>query len=101
MSNQETLYRHFVDVVWRHATESTSFPSTKTADMLIETAMQKIDELQHEHPPYHNERSSIRTGWEIADTIRPGVLSDAARSFLAGQIAGAIEKATSEKDETK
>lgn len=34
--------RRLVDIVWQHATESASVPSTKTADMLIDRAASSL-----------------------------------------------------------
>ena len=49
---------------------------------------------EHNYPSDHGPGTSPFTdiGWAILDQIKPGVISDEARSYLCGLIAGAIHK---------
>lgn len=43
--------RKLVDIVWQHATENASFPSTKTADMLIARYIEQVGAVEAFHKP--------------------------------------------------
>jgi hypothetical protein len=47
---------------------------------------------EHQYPDRYQPGTHWATdaAWEILDTIKPGVISDAVRAFLAGQIAGRL-----------
>jgi len=38
--NQRKFFRHLIDVVWNHVTESQEVPATSTADELIDKALE-------------------------------------------------------------
>ncbi len=50
--------------------------------------------LEHEYPSDYGpgKHWAIDAAWEILDSIEPGRLTIAERSFLAGQIAGRLMK---------
>lgn len=56
------------------------------------------DEPKHEYPDRHPPGSHWATdaAWEILDTIKPGVIQQDVRAWLAGAIAGRLSK---ERDE--
>ena len=87
----ETVLRRLVGLVWQHATESTTVPSTKVADMLIGKA---FEGEVHSYPPkYTPSDPRFKPAWDIVDSVRPGVLSSSARALLAGQIAAVTGEA--------
>lgn len=40
----------------------------------------------------------LNVAWEIMDSIKPGILTDDVRAFLAGQITGALMKYKAKND---
>lgn len=53
-----------------------------------------VGENGHPYPSRYLPGShwAVDAGWEILDTIKPGVIPDDVRFFIAGAIAGALMK---------
>jgi hypothetical protein len=53
-----------------------------------------IEAMQHTYPSKYPPGTHWATdaAWEILDTVKPGVIPDDVRAFLAGQIAGRLMK---------
>lgn len=51
-----------------------------------------MNNATHEYPPAYppGKHWSIDAAWEILDTLKPGLIPQDARCFLAGQIAGRL-----------
>ena len=58
--------------------------------------MAQSNEDKHTYPdrytPGPGQPWQLNVAWEIMDTIKPGVLTDDVRAFLAGQIVGVLMK---------
>ena len=51
-----------------------------------------IEAMEHTYPSNYRPGTHWATdaAWEILDTVKPGVIPDDVRAFLAGQIAGRL-----------
>jgi hypothetical protein len=49
-----------------------------------------IETMRHTYPPNFLFRLEDDAAWEILDRIKPGVIPDDVRAFLAGQVAGRL-----------